>query len=89
MKKVAAVVVTYNRIELLKECLNALKVQSYPCDILVVDNASIDRTGEYIKQLKINATTFITKIQEQISAEQADLILACAGQLRKDMNMYG
>ena len=52
MKKVAAVVVTYNRIELLKECLNALKVQSYPCDILVVDNASIDGTGEYIKAIK-------------------------------------
>lgn len=52
MNKVSAVVVTYNRIELLKECLNALKGQSYPCDILVVDNASTDGTDEYIQTIK-------------------------------------
>lgn len=52
MNKVAAVVVTYNRIELLKECIEALKQQSYSCDILVVDNASTDGTGEYIKAIK-------------------------------------
>lgn len=52
MKKVAAVVVTYNRIELLKECLEALEKQSYPCDILVVDNASTDGTEEYIRTIK-------------------------------------
>lgn len=52
MNKVSAVVVTYNRIELLKECLNALIGQSYPCDILVVDNASTDGTDEYIQTIK-------------------------------------
>lgn len=52
MKKVAAVVVTYNRKELLKECLEALEKQSYPCDILVVDNASTDGTEEYIRAIK-------------------------------------
>ena len=51
MNKVAAVVVTYNRIELLKECLEALEKQNYPCDILVVDNASTDGTEEYISAL--------------------------------------
>lgn len=52
MNKVAAVVVTYNRIELLKECLGALEKQNYLCDILVVDNASTDETEKYISLIK-------------------------------------
>lgn len=49
MKKVIAVVVTYNRKELLKECIEALINQDYQnCDILIVDNASTDGTKEYI-----------------------------------------
>ena len=39
-----AVVVTYNRLDLLKEGINALLSQSAPCDILIVDNASTDET---------------------------------------------
>jgi len=49
-KKVVAIVVTYNRKELLKECINALLGQDYNnCDVLIVDNASTDGTKEYIK----------------------------------------
>ena len=49
-KKVIAVVVTYNRKELLKECIEALLNQDYKnCSILIVDNASIDGTFEHIK----------------------------------------
>ena len=49
-KKIMAIVVTYNRKELLKECINALLNQSYKnCDILIVDNASTDGTKEYIE----------------------------------------
>ena len=51
MNKVAAVVVTYNRIELLKECIKALQQQTYPCDILIADNASTDGTEEYINKI--------------------------------------
>lgn len=51
MNKVAAVIVTYNRIELLKECIKALLRQTYPCDILIVDNASTDGTGEYLNKI--------------------------------------
>lgn len=48
-KKVIAVVVTYNRKELLKECINALLQQDYNnCDILIVDNDSTDGTKEFI-----------------------------------------
>lgn len=48
MQKVAAVVVTYNRKKLLCECLERLMKQEYPCDILVIDNASTDGTKESI-----------------------------------------
>ena len=41
---VCAVVVTYNRLELLKQCVEALRAQSAGCDILIVDNASTDGT---------------------------------------------
>ena len=45
---VVAVVVTYNRKELLSVCLDKLIGQSVPCDILVVDNGSTDGTKEHI-----------------------------------------
>lgn len=49
MKKVAAVIVTYNRKELLKENIEALLEQNYSdFDIFVIDNASTDGTKEYI-----------------------------------------
>ena len=47
--KVAAVVVTYNRLEMLKECLNAIKMQSYDnYDIIIVNNGSTDGTTEFL-----------------------------------------
>jgi len=50
-EKIAAVVVTYNRKELLKECLDALLAQTYPVDsIILIDNASIDGTPEFLKE---------------------------------------
>lgn len=44
---VCAVVVTYNRLELLKQCVEALRAQSAGCDILIVDNASTDGTAQW------------------------------------------
>ena len=44
---VLAVVVTYNRLELLKKCVSALEAQTAGCDILLVDNASTDGTEAY------------------------------------------
>lgn len=50
--KVTAIVVTYNRLNLLKECVKALLGQDYEnMDILLVDNCSKDGTVEYIKSL--------------------------------------
>ena len=44
-----AIVVTYNRLTLLKQCLSCLAAQTTSCDILVIDNASNDGTQEYLK----------------------------------------
>ncbi|MBP3657258.1 MAG: glycosyltransferase family 2 protein [Clostridia bacterium] len=45
--RIAAVVVTYNRLPLLRRCVERLLAQSAPCDVLLVDNASTDGTGEW------------------------------------------
>ncbi|MCR5420262.1 MAG: glycosyltransferase family 2 protein [Lachnospiraceae bacterium] len=51
-KKVIAVVVTYNRKELLRECISALISQKYDnCRVLIVDNNSTDGTRTYIDDL--------------------------------------
>ena len=54
-KKIVAVIVTYNRISLLKECINALLTSSIVPDILIVNNASTDGTKEYLLDL-VNKT---------------------------------
>lgn len=61
MKKVAIVVVTYNRKEMLKKCIQALLEQSYTnYEIIIVDNASTDGTHEYIEEtLKNSKVTYI------------------------------
>ncbi|MCB0168774.1 MAG: glycosyltransferase family 2 protein [Anaerolineae bacterium] len=48
-QQVCAVVVTYNRKELLVECLEALDSQTCPVDqIFIIDNASTDGTYEFL-----------------------------------------
>ncbi len=50
-EKVCAVIVTYNRKALLRECLQAVLSQTRPPDhVLVVDNASTDGTGEMLRE---------------------------------------
>lgn len=47
----AAVVVSYNRRELLEKCLTALENQTRPLDeIIVVDNGSTDGSAEYVAE---------------------------------------
>ena len=52
MKDIAAIVVTYNRKDLLKECIKKLLEQELQekCDILIVDNACTDGTENEIKK---------------------------------------
>ena len=50
-KRVAAIVVTYNRKALLQECLEAIFSQTYPVrKVIIVDNASTDGTRDLLDQ---------------------------------------
>src|SRR2546423_13459309 len=50
-QSVCAVVATFNRKELLAECLDALFAQTHPLDrIFVIDNASTDGTPELLRE---------------------------------------
>ena len=49
--KIAAVVVTYNRCEELKQCVCALREQTISADIIVINNGSTDGTKEYLETL--------------------------------------
>ena len=52
MNKVIVVVVTYNRKECLKKCIESLRIQTYKnFDILIVNNGSTDGTDIYLDSL--------------------------------------
>ncbi|WP_246954736.1 glycosyltransferase [Brachybacterium sp. Marseille-Q7125] len=54
--RVVAVVVTYNREQLLQECLDGLLAQHRAPDaVVIIDNASTDRSGEVADQHEIDA----------------------------------
>jgi len=49
--KIIAVIVTYNRLELLKKCLTAVAAQSRAADaVIVVNNGSTDDTAEWLSK---------------------------------------
>ncbi len=56
---VLAIVVTYNRKELLLECIDALLNQSVKCKILIVNNNSTDDTEETIKKMTSDELHYI------------------------------
>ena len=60
MEKVAAVVVTYNRKQLLQQCVEKLKNQDMPLDIVIIDNASTDGTGDLFDEKDMNIKYFNT-----------------------------
>jgi GT2 family glycosyltransferase len=53
MEQVAAVVVTFNRIEKLQTVIASIEAQTFrPSKLVIVDNASSDGTGDYLGSLK-------------------------------------
>ncbi len=51
--KIAAVVVTYNRLSLLQECIEAIRNQTYlATKILVINNSSTDGTSDWLSKQK-------------------------------------
>lgn len=58
---VAAVVVSFNRLEFLKKCLKALEAQTRPLDeIIVVENGSTDGSADYVRRNHPDITLFET-----------------------------
>jgi rhamnopyranosyl-N-acetylglucosaminyl-diphospho-decaprenol beta-1,3/1,4-galactofuranosyltransferase len=58
---VAAVVVSYNRLDYLKKCLAALEGQTHPLDeIIVVENGSTDGSADYVRLKHPGITLFET-----------------------------
>lgn len=50
LHKIAVVIVTYNRLKLLEECLECVSNQEHlPTDVIIINNASTDGTGEYLQ----------------------------------------
>ena len=68
MKKVVAIVVTYNRLEMLKQCIDAIMKQTIRCDILLVDNCSTDGTREWVNDylLPIESNVYYINTGENI-----------------------
>lgn len=67
IKTIDCVVVTYNRLELLKENLTRLQLQTYPIrTICVINNNSNDGTREYLEQFNHNKKFNIRHLKENI-----------------------
>lgn len=64
---VACVVVTYNRLSLLKESISALKKQTYPISkIVIVDNHSTDGTADFLAAFNENDQIKILRMSSNI-----------------------
>ena len=59
---ILTIIVTYNRKDLLSECLTAINSSQEKTDVLVVDNNSTDGTKEMIENLKPNFETKLIHI---------------------------
>ncbi|MGN0292890.1 MAG: glycosyltransferase family 2 protein [Lachnospiraceae bacterium] len=66
MNQTVAVVVTRNRKDILKQCVEKLFLQTASCDVLVVDNASSDGTAEYLETLKREKRVHVIKLSRNL-----------------------
>lgn len=53
MNDVVAIVVTYNRLDMLKKCIASLNNQNSKCDIMVINNGSTDETENWVKDQNV------------------------------------
>ena len=65
--KFAVIIVTYNRLELLKECLECIRQQKLEANsVVIIDNHSTDGTGEYLNSVpEIKDNKWILKTESQ------------------------
>lgn len=72
MNEVCAVLVTYNRLQLLKESIQAILEQTYPVkEVLVINNNSTDGTADYLARL--------AESQDKVSIISTDVNVGGAG----------
>ncbi|MBD7957234.1 glycosyltransferase family 2 protein [Microbacterium sp. Sa4CUA7] len=65
MVTVAAVVVTFNRLEKLRTVLASIEAQTHPVErLIVVDNASTDGTADYLASLELDLPIEIVTMRE-------------------------
>lgn len=63
--KINCVIVTYNRLALLKECIAAVKAQTYAIQrVFIIDNQSTDGTPEYLNDLSEDEQVVIITLPE-------------------------
>lgn len=66
-KKVCCVLVTYNRIQLLKKSIDSITNQTYKIEkLIVVDNASTDGTHEYLTELEKKGVIEYVRLEKNI-----------------------
>lgn len=65
LNNIAAVVVTYNRLNMLQKCLSAIKNQTVGCDIIIINNNSSDGTEEWVKENIISESGIIYRNTHQ------------------------
>ena len=71
--RIAAVVVTFNRIDLLKSCIDSLQNQSRKLDeIIIVNNSSTDGTFEWLNEQR-NLTVITQSNSGSISGRYTDI----------------
>lgn len=51
MMRFSIVITTYNRLSLLKRAIDSALAQTWPCEVVVVDDCSTDGTEEYVRSL--------------------------------------
>lgn len=61
----AAVVVTYNRRDMLEKCIDCLTAQTAECDILVVNNHSTDDTQAYLAERAAQQNHILVRNMEE------------------------
>ena len=65
--KIVAVVVTYNRLNLLRECLATFySMELRPIKVIIIDNASTDGTSEYLKTFKSDSLFEIIRLNMNV-----------------------
>lgn len=87
---VAAVVVTFNRKELLCECLDGLLAQTLPpARIVLVDNASTDGTAGLLAEKGYLERGLIQYIRLPVNSGQAGFTKAFNEPMKPAFNGYG